>query len=144
MLAHRPPPRRAPLRAPRAQAANGAPVYALLGYPAHHRAFLWSTPSGRAALVAQLDGLHALGIPYNVAFSPRGHATVFARTKAQPDFSWRVYGERLGGFELAGIFTAFQENTYAALDEESVAAMLRLATVPMPPAAQLPADAARA
>lgn len=76
-------------------------------------------------------------MPYNVAFSPKGHAAVFARTKAQHDFSWKAYGERLGGFEMAGIFTAYQPEVYASLTEESVARMLSLATVPMPPPAPM-------
>jgi len=52
-------------------AENGAPTFELSGYPAHHLAFKWSDCVSRSALVAQLDGLHAAGTPYNVVLSPK-------------------------------------------------------------------------
>lgn len=113
------------------QAAPGC-AFALSGYPATHLAFRWTDAAGRAALCAQLDGCHAAGVPYNVAFSALGFAVVFPRAKAQSEFAWQTYGERLGGFEMCGIFTAYEPQTYAALSEDSIARMLALATVPMP------------
>jgi hypothetical protein len=80
-------------------------------------------------------------VPYNVAFSAQGYAAVFARTKVQPEFAWSTYGERLGGFEMLGIFTAYQRETYDRLDQPAVCRMLADATVPMPEPAPIAAEA---
>jgi len=113
--------------------SNGAPVFALRGFPARHRAFAWTDAAGREALVTQLAKCALENVPYNVCFSSQsGLAVVFGRTLAQPEVSWKTYGERLGGFEMAGIFTAYQAETYAKLNEGSIAAMLEAGTAPLP------------
>mmetsp|Transcript_13890 Transcript_13890/g.37301 ORF Transcript_13890/g.37301 Transcript_13890/m.37301 type:complete len:559 (+) Transcript_13890:221-1897(+) len=123
---------RAPVEATGAVAANGAPLFRLEGYPAHHRAFSWRDASGRMALAAQLQACHAANVPYNVCFTPAGYAAVFARTRAQDETAWATYGERLGGFEMAGHFTAYQDETYAQVTKGAVASMLRAVSVPLP------------
>jgi len=104
----------------------------LLGYPAAHAGFCYRTAAGRRALLGAIDECHEARTPYNVTFTTKGYAFVFARTRTQAEHSWRTYGERLGGFEMAGIFTAYQQETYCALDEASIKTMLGAAVVQPP------------
>lgn len=114
---------------------QGAEAFELADYPAQHVGYRFTNAAGVKALAARVAGCHAADVPYNMAFSSKGFAYLFPRTKAQPEGTWHTYGERLGGFEMSGIFTSYQEATYARLDEVSVRSMVREATVKPPPPA---------
>jgi hypothetical protein len=68
--------------------ARVVPVDQFLFFHAANKLHAKKHEKDSLALCAQLDGCHAHGVPYNVAFSARGFAAVFGRTKAQPDYSW--------------------------------------------------------
>jgi len=104
----------------------------LEGYPAQHAGFATTCKESLARLAALLAACHRTDTPYNVAFSRKGFAFVFCRTKAQHEGTWALYGERLGGFEMCGVFTAYHEGTYANLTQDKIAGMLARAVVPPP------------
>ena len=69
--------------------------------------------------------------PHNLLFTPR-LIYVFPKPHARPARSFELYPETVGGPELIGSFTVYQQDNYDSLSVESVNALCRMNTSPLP------------
>ena len=79
--------------------------------------------------------------PHNLLFTPR-LVYVFPKPHVRPSRSFDLYPETVGGPELIGSFTVYQQEDYDALTLEGVEALCRMNTAPLP--ARLLAEASPA
>jgi hypothetical protein len=79
--------------------------------------------------------------PHNLLLTPR-FVYVFPKPLVRPARSFDLYPETVGGPELIGSFTVYQQRDYDAMSEEVAHELCRLNTAP-PPARLLPAEAER-
>jgi hypothetical protein len=69
--------------------------------------------------------------PHNMLFTPR-HIYVFPKPLARPERSFALYPETVGGPELIGSFTVYNEADYDALTLEAAEELVRINTAPLP------------
>jgi len=69
--------------------------------------------------------------PHNLLFTPR-HVYIFPKPISRPERSFELYPETVGGPELLGSFTVYQQEDYDALDQASIEELCRINTAPLP------------
>jgi len=94
--------------------------------------FCFVLPISAVGLVGMLvREMQADNQPHNLLFTPR-LVYLFPKPHLRPTRSFDLYPETVGGPELIGSFTVYTPPDYAALTEESVAALCRMNTAPLP------------
>jgi len=69
--------------------------------------------------------------PHNLLFTPR-HVYIFPKPAARPPRSFELYPETVGGPELIGTFTVYQQHDFDSLSPWAAAELTRLNTAPLP------------
>jgi len=69
--------------------------------------------------------------PHNLLFTPR-HIYVFPKPLARPSRSFELYPETVGGPELIGSFTVYQDTDYEHLLPAHAEELVRINTAPLP------------
>jgi hypothetical protein len=94
--------------------------------------FCYVFPMAASSLVEMcLNEMQKDNQPHNLLFTPR-LIYVFPKPHARPARSFELYPETVGGPELIGSFTVYQQDNYDSLSVESVNALCRMNTSPLP------------
>jgi len=94
--------------------------------------FCYVVPIAAVGLVDQLvTAMQADNQPHNLLFTPR-HVYVFPKPHVRPPRSFELYPETVGGPELIGSFTVYQQHDFDVLMPEHAAALCRMNTAPLP------------
>ena len=78
-----------------------------------------------------ITAMQAANQPHNLLFTPR-FVYVFPKPLERPMRSFELYPETVGGPELIGSFTVYDESTYGGLTSEHIDELVRINTAPLP------------
>lgn len=109
---------------------NGQRCWQPQGFPG----FCYVFDANQVALVdAVVRAMQEENQPHNMLFTPRHPMVyIFPKPLQQPPRSFELYPETVGGPELIGSFTVYNEADYASLTPAVAEELLRINTAPLP------------
>mmetsp|Transcript_3160 Transcript_3160/g.4568 ORF Transcript_3160/g.4568 Transcript_3160/m.4568 type:complete len:225 (+) Transcript_3160:472-1146(+) len=98
------------------------------GFPGHCYVFEWCHVDLVAAAVWAMQQDNQ---PHNLLFTPH-HIYVWPKPHQRPERSFELYPETVGGPELLGSFTVYQQEDFMRLQPEHAAELFEINTAPLP------------
>ena len=100
-----------------------------VGYPGFCYVFIASQHVG---LVGELvQAMQDENQPHNLLVTPQ-YIYVWPKPHIRPNRSFELYPETVGGPELIGSWTVYQQSTFESLSVESIVELVRINTAPLP------------